>query len=147
MNHRDPDHPEGPDERGAATDAAPGAGDDAPTADSLADDSLADADLTDDASDAPLARELSIPDLCLVVLVGVSGAGKSTFAREHFRDTEVISSDRCRALVADDENALDANADAFAILNAIAEEADDGSHECGQVTCWIRNPDRWQTGL
>jgi len=39
----------------------------------------------------------------LVVLVGVSGSGKSTFARTHFKPTEVVSSDFCRGLVADDE--------------------------------------------
>ena len=49
-------------------------------------------------------RELAIPELSLVVLVGVTGSGKSTFARAHFRPTEVISSDFCRGLVADDEN-------------------------------------------
>jgi len=48
--------------------------------------------------------ELAIPELSLVVLVGVSGSGKSTFARAQFKATEVISSDFCRGLVADDEN-------------------------------------------
>ena len=48
--------------------------------------------------------ELGVPELSLVVLIGVSGSGKSTFAREHFKPTEVISSDFCRGLVADDEN-------------------------------------------
>ena len=47
---------------------------------------------------------MNIPELSLVVLVGVSGSGKSTFAARHFRPTEVISSDFCRGLVADDEN-------------------------------------------
>ena len=46
---------------------------------------------------------LSIPDFSLVVLIGPSGSGKSTFARRCFRPTEVVSSDACRALVADDE--------------------------------------------
>ena len=47
---------------------------------------------------------LSVPAMGLVVLVGVSGSGKSTFAARHFRPTEVVSSDFCRGLVADDEN-------------------------------------------
>ncbi len=47
--------------------------------------------------------ELSIPALSLVLLIGVTGSGKSTFGRAHFRPTEVISSDFCRGLVADDE--------------------------------------------
>jgi predicted kinase len=48
--------------------------------------------------------ELDIPELSLVALVGASGAGKSTFAQEHFGRFEVLSSDFCRGLVADDEN-------------------------------------------
>jgi len=37
--------------------------------------------------------EVRFPELALVVLVGTSGSGKSTFARRHFKPTEVISSD------------------------------------------------------
>lgn len=44
---------------------------------------------------------IRIPELALVALVGASGSGKSTFARAHFKPTEVISSDYCRALVSD----------------------------------------------
>ena len=36
---------------------------------------------------------LTIPDYCLVVLIGASGSGKSTFAARHFLPTEVVSSD------------------------------------------------------
>jgi len=68
----------------------------------------------------PAGRVVSIPDLSLVVLIGASGSGKSTFARRVFRPTEVISSDACRALVSDDENDQAATDDAFAILHAIA---------------------------
>jgi len=67
-----------------------------------------------------VSRELGIPELCLVVLVGVSGSGKSTFARAHFKPTEVISSDFCRGLVADDENDQSATRDAFEVLHYIA---------------------------
>ncbi|MBO0817867.1 MAG: polynucleotide kinase-phosphatase, partial [Actinobacteria bacterium] len=66
------------------------------------------------------ARELGIPELSLVVLIGVTGSGKSTFARTHFQPTEVISSDFCRALVSDDENDQSATADAFDLLHYIA---------------------------
>jgi protein phosphatase len=48
--------------------------------------------------------ELTIPELSLVVLIGASGAGKSTFAARHFTPTEVVSSDFCRGLVSDDAN-------------------------------------------
>jgi protein phosphatase len=64
--------------------------------------------------------ELTIPELSLVVLIGVTGSGKSTFARTHFKPTEVISSDFCRGLVADDENDQSATADAFEVLRFIA---------------------------
>jgi protein phosphatase len=64
--------------------------------------------------------EIKIPELSLVVLVGASGSGKSTFARKHFKPTEIVSSDTCRGLVADDENDQSATKDAFEILHFIA---------------------------
>ncbi|WP_018547252.1 polynucleotide kinase-phosphatase [Streptomyces sp. LaPpAH-108] len=65
-------------------------------------------------------RVLPVTDLSLVVLVGASGSGKSTFARRHFKPTEVISSDFCRGLVSDDENDQSATRDAFDVLHYIA---------------------------
>jgi protein phosphatase len=62
---------------------------------------------------------IQLPDPSLVVLVGASGSGKSSFAREHFMATEVISSDFCRGLVSDDENNQAATGDAFAVLHFI----------------------------
>jgi polynucleotide kinase-phosphatase len=64
-------------------------------------------------------RRLPVTDLSLVVLVGATGSGKSTFARRHFKPTEVISSDFCRGLVADDENDQSASGDAFDVLHYI----------------------------
>src|ERR687888_1671385 len=64
--------------------------------------------------------KLTIPELSLVVLVGASGCGKSTFARKHFLATEVLSSDFCRGLVSDDENDQAATKDAFEVLHFIA---------------------------
>ncbi len=63
---------------------------------------------------------IDLPDPSLVVLIGPSGCGKSSFARAHFAPTEVISSDFCRGLVADDENDQAATSDAFAVLHFIA---------------------------
>jgi len=63
---------------------------------------------------------LELPDPSLVVLIGASGSGKSSFARKRFAPTEVISSDFCRGLVADDENDQSATKDAFAVLQFIA---------------------------
>ncbi|GLY27920.1 polynucleotide kinase-phosphatase [Kineosporia sp. NBRC 101731] len=65
-------------------------------------------------------HHLTIPDTCLVVLVGVSGSGKSTFAAAKFGRYEVLSSDFCRGLVSNDENSQDATADAFDVLHHIA---------------------------
>ncbi|WP_406199610.1 polynucleotide kinase-phosphatase [Streptomyces europaeiscabiei] len=65
-------------------------------------------------------RVLPVTDLSLVVLIGASGSGKSTFARRHFKPTEIISSDFCRGLVSDDENDQGATKDAFDVLHYIA---------------------------
>ena len=64
--------------------------------------------------------ELRIPDFSLVVLIGASGSGKSSFTARHFAPTEVLSSDRCRGWVSDDETDQDATKDAFEILHFIA---------------------------
>lgn len=64
--------------------------------------------------------QLDIPDFCLVVLIGATGSGKSSFARRWFKPTEVISSDHCRGLVCDDENDQSVSADAFELVAAIA---------------------------
>src|SRR5438128_1153851 len=64
--------------------------------------------------------KVGLPEFALVVLVGPAGAGKSTFAAATFKPTEVISSDFCRALVADDETDQSATAAAFQVLHLIA---------------------------
>jgi protein phosphatase len=63
--------------------------------------------------------KMIIPELSLVTLIGASGSGKSTFARTHFLPTEIISSDVCRGLVADDETNQAATQDAFDVLHYI----------------------------
>ncbi|MEO1352401.1 MAG: polynucleotide kinase-phosphatase [Cyanobacteria bacterium J06635_15] len=64
--------------------------------------------------------KLTFPELSLVVLIGASGSGKSTFARTHFKPTEILSSDYCRGLVSDDENSQAATGGAFDVLHYIA---------------------------
>src|SRR5260370_20542197 len=66
--------------------------------------------------------KLTIPELAVVDLVGPSGSGKSSFARKHFRPTEVLSSDFCRGLVSDEETSQSATNDAFEVLYFIASK-------------------------
>src|SRR6516164_1970984 len=65
---------------------------------------------------------IEIPDFALVVLIGASGSGKSTFAAKHFLPTEVISSDTCRSLISDDDTDQSVTADAFDLVRTIAEK-------------------------
>ena len=71
-------------------------------------------------SKATLLTHIRVPEGALVLLVGVSGSGKSTFAARHFASTEVLSSDVFRGLVSDDPNSQDATADAFDALHHLA---------------------------
>ncbi|KPQ35482.1 MAG: putative kinase [Phormidesmis priestleyi Ana] len=64
--------------------------------------------------------KITFPERSLVLLMGASGSGKSTFARQHFLATEVLSSDHYRAVVADDESDQSATKDAFEVLHYIA---------------------------
>jgi protein phosphatase len=66
--------------------------------------------------------KITIPELSLVALIGSTGSGKSTFARKHFKATEVVSSDYCRGLVSDDENSQAATNDAFDVLYYIVRK-------------------------
>jgi protein phosphatase len=66
--------------------------------------------------------KITLPELSLVVLIGPSGSGKSSFARKHFRPTEVLSSDHCRGLVSDNENDQASTKDAFEILHFIGSK-------------------------
>ena len=66
--------------------------------------------------------KIAVPRLSLVVLLGTSGSGKSTFARKHFLPSEVLSSDFCRRLISDDENDQTVTNEAFALLHEIARK-------------------------
>lgn len=63
---------------------------------------------------------IEIPDPSLVLLIGSSGSGKSTFAVRHFQPTEIVSSDRCRAMICDDESDQTINAETFGLVHHIA---------------------------
>jgi alkanesulfonate monooxygenase SsuD/methylene tetrahydromethanopterin reductase-like flavin-dependent oxidoreductase (luciferase family)/predicted kinase len=60
-----------------------------------------------------------LPDPALVVLVGASGSGKSTWAAERYRAQEVVSSDDLRGVVGSGPHDLDASAEAFELLDRI----------------------------
>ncbi len=66
--------------------------------------------------------KITVPELSLVVLIGPSGSGKSSFGRKQFLPTEVVSSDACRGLVSDNENDQSATDDAFDLLHTIARK-------------------------
>ncbi len=66
--------------------------------------------------------KLVVPDPSVIVLVGIAGCGKSTFAARHFRSSEVLSSDACREMVADDPTDQSATADAFSVLRFILDK-------------------------
>jgi predicted kinase len=53
------------------------------------------------------------------VLIGPVAAGKSTWAAQHFRPDQIVSSDALRAVVGEGEHDLRASADAFALLEQI----------------------------
>lgn len=61
--------------------------------------------------------QIILPELSLVMLVGVSGSGKSSFAKRHFRSTEILSSDFFRGMISDDENNQVVNGSAFELLH------------------------------
>jgi predicted kinase len=72
-------------------------------------------------------QAIILPQRTLVVLCGVAGSGKSTFAQrlvashhdQGLRATSIVSSDRCRALVCDDEANQQVNRDSFDLFHYI----------------------------
>ena len=68
------------------------------------------------------AQVLKIPEFALIAMVGISGSGKSSFARKHFKPTEVLSSDVFRGMISDDENDQTVTGDAFDALYYLARK-------------------------
>lgn len=62
-----------------------------------------------------------IPTPSLVVLCGPAGSGKSTFAARHFPPTAIVSSDRCRAMLGDDERNMAVSSEAFELFHTIID--------------------------
>ena len=62
---------------------------------------------------------LRLPTRCLVVLIGPSSAGKSTWAARTFRPEQVVASDDLRAMVGESRHDQRAGTDAFDLLDRI----------------------------
>ena len=67
-------------------------------------------------------RLIRLARTSLVVLCGPAACGKSNFAARHFRSSQIVSSDRCRALVSDDEGDQRFNEEAFSLVHFIVEK-------------------------
>ena len=65
---------------------------------------------------------ITIPQRTLLVLCGPAGSGKSTFAAQRFAETTIVSSDRCRAMICDDENNQSVNHDTFELFHLIMQK-------------------------
>ncbi|MHC4606160.1 MAG: AAA family ATPase [Planctomycetota bacterium] len=66
--------------------------------------------------------EIALPDPSLVILCGPAACGKTDFARAHFRETQIVSSDGCRAMIWDDEAEQTASNLAFELVHSIADK-------------------------
>ncbi len=66
--------------------------------------------------------KITLPELSLVAMVGISSSGKSSFVKKHFSPYEVVSSDRCRGIISNDENNLKVTSDAFELVDYIVRK-------------------------
>lgn len=66
-----------------------------------------------------LGAVIRLPSPCLVVLVGASGSGKTTWATSQFLASQVVSADALRSLVGEGEHDQRAGTDAFAVLDLV----------------------------
>lgn len=69
-----------------------------------------------------MSKIITVPELSLIALVGISSSGKSSFAKKHFLPQEVVSLDACRGIVSNNENNLDATKDAFELVDYIVRK-------------------------
>ncbi len=81
---------------------------------------MGDRTITGSTPPGPAPPRVAVPVPALVSLVGISGSGKTSFARRHFLDTEVLSSDRMREMISDDAGDQAVSPQAFSLLFAIA---------------------------
>ena len=67
-------------------------------------------------------NEIVIPRNTLIVLCGPAACGKSTWAASHFLPTQIVSSDSCRAVIADDPADQSVTGHAFDLMYYILEK-------------------------
>lgn len=67
-------------------------------------------------------REIQIAPRTLIMLCGMAGAGKSTFAGRHFELTQVVSSDTCRALLCDGDRTQNVDPDLFDLFHFLIQK-------------------------
>lgn len=66
--------------------------------------------------------EITLPEISVVLLLGASCSGKSTFARNHFRKEDILSQEQFLRMVAGEDHSPRAHEDATAALNYILEK-------------------------
>lgn len=69
--------------------------------------------------DSEAINEIIIPTDALVVLCGAAGSGKSTFAARSFAPSQVLSTDRLRAMISGDEADQSASPAVFSLLRTL----------------------------
>ncbi len=69
-----------------------------------------------------MSRIIEIDPRTLLILVGVSGSGKSTLVRRFFPETAIVATDRCRALISDDESNQAVSGPAFELFYSIIDK-------------------------
>jgi protein phosphatase len=65
--------------------------------------------------------KIRLPSRALVICCGPAASGKSTFARRHFSANQIVSSDRCRALIGGDEANQTVSGRAFDLFHRTIE--------------------------
>jgi len=86
-----------------------------------------------------------LPDPAVVVLAGAAGSGKSTWAAERYRTSEIVSSDALRAVVGSGPADLDASVDAFGLLDTIVNARVGRSLTTVIDTLGLDHPRAWAT--
>lgn len=86
-------------------------------------------DLAEQHKEQHTSLAITVPRKTLLVLCGPAGSGKSTVAKslvdnykgQELRETTIVSSDYCRALICDDENNQLVNRPAFELFYSIID--------------------------